>query len=563
MVGNRTNGGFALAERTIPDKSNMMPAAFAHARVPALRAPSLVERRSFWHGPVRPQKAWFGFPRWWLDFCGSTRQGQAHIHRWTIGPSNVVLRRWSPSVMSLSSASSPTEECQVQSSHVFSDVPFSSLGLSQSLVESIETCFGASTATWIQARAIPQICETKDRDFVIGAETGSGKTLTFLVPFIQRMMLEHGDDLSELGGPPRALILVPTAELCGQIFRYIQQFPEKHRVSTAALYGGGIEPGAAFPERKLLIVSTPGALRRKTSPQALRRCEYIVVDEADMLLEGGFQKDVEGIINTLRPVITRKMRLQMTKEGDPESVAPSSSSPIQRQFLFVGATYPDWVGSKVKSVVKYLEKRFPTAISIKTSSLHRSHPHLRQRWLFCDSNGEELALLREQLATFLGDPFRIMIFASTGQRCDLIEEQLRSDVSLNGVQLITVHKSVALEDRMKALDQFQEACASPQQIIVSTDLASRGLDFGRLSHVIQFDFADNVTQHVHRVGRLARASSYEGDFLVINIVQPDRRDLASEIQRLEQSGKPLAQVFSRRRGFRRKMKKLASEETGS
>jgi len=237
---------------------------------------------------------------------------------------------------------------------------------------------------------------------------------------------------------------------------------------------------------------------------------------------------------------------------------------VDRQFVFVGATYPDWVGDRVKSVVKFLQMRFPGAEFMRTDLLHRASPKIEHQWKYFDADEPQGHL--KLLESVLTDQ-KTMVFVNSVAKAKEVSSFLRSLASEDSPFIKTpevvgaLHKEIPPDERTQTIDAFRMGTKS---ILVSTDLASRGLDFGLIGHIVQAEFAPNVTQFLHRVGRTARASfllSGPERYLATHIVCQQRSELADEIRRLSEADEGaagLGAAFSRNRSFRRKLKKKAA-----
>jgi len=265
-----------------------------------------------------------------------------------------------------------------------------------------------------------------------------------------------------------------------------------------------------------------------------------------MLLDGGFINQVDELL------VARKRVLRMRQQHDP---------PITRhtQVILSAATIPTY---GLKSVEQLVAKRFPHAQRVENELLHRTQPQLAHRWIELDGHDERegaatvgskgFASRCQQLEELLRpasptEPIpRTMVFANTAATAAAACDHLRKA----GLPVAAYHKEVPAGLREEHLLSF---ASGEQPILVCTDMAARGIDIQGVQHVVQFEFASNVVQHLHRLGRTGRAGR-EG--MATHFVDP-ASELANRIRRGMDAESPLEDSFSRRRGFRKKLKKLA------
>ncbi|WP_243355183.1 DEAD/DEAH box helicase [Bacillus litorisediminis] len=315
---------------------------------------------------------------------------------------------------------------------------------------------GITSPTLIQEKAIPAILEGKD---VIGrAQTGTGKTLAFVLPILEKI------DVTKTG--PQALILTPTRELALQITNDIKSvLSEEEGIRVLPIYGG---QDVEQQLRKLkgniqVIVATPGRLldhlRRETVQ--LSKLSTLVLDEADQMLHIGFLPEVEQIIKEI---------------------------PSTRQTLLFSATVPDQVRSLAK---KYLTN--PVDIRVKNpevtvkeidQSVILTTDRLKQQHLF-------QTLIEES-------PFLAMVFCRTKRRVSKLNEALQQ----NGFNADELHGDLSQAKRERVMKRFRDA---EIQYLVATDVAARGLDVSGVTHVFNYDIPEDVESYIHRIGRTGRA----------------------------------------------------------
>lgn len=315
---------------------------------------------------------------------------------------------------------------------------------------------GYTVPTPIQTQAIPPILQGRD---IIGlAQTGTGKTAAFALPILQRLM--QGPR-----GRVRALIVAPTRELAEQIHDAITELGRETRLRSATVYGGvSLQPQIARLRTGVeIVVACPGRLLDLLGQRAidLSHVEMLVLDEADRMFDMGFLPDIRRILKQL---------------------------PAERQTMLFSATMPDDIRQLTAEIL-----RRPVTVQIghlapvETVS-HALYPvpqHLKTALL--------MALLR---AT---ETESVLVFTRTKHRAKRLAEQL----SRSGFSATCLQGNLSQNRRQAALDGFRDGS---YQILVATDIAARGIDVTRISHVINYDMPDTADAYTHRIGRTGRVS---------------------------------------------------------
>jgi len=289
-----------------------------------------------------------------------------------------------------------------------------------------------------------------------------------------------------------------------------------------------------------ILIATPSGVLRHTDPFLLANVRTCVVDEADMLLDGGYLDDVEKVLNELCPRVSNSMKRRAKKEGDSALKLPREPA----QVVFAAATLPDWKGDKVRSVVRWIKKMFPDAAFVRTEELHTQSSRAEQEWI--EVNGDDNAWLFPALEKALEKHRgkRTMVFVNKVQTAIDAHEFLKGG---NFRDATVLHRDMPQIERAEAIATFR---AGLSNILVSTDVGARGLDIAKIHHIVQLQLATNAITHLHRIGRTARAGE-EG--FVTNVVSPASKEMADAIR---QGGEgPLAPIFSRNRGFKRRIKR--------
>jgi superfamily II DNA/RNA helicase len=326
---------------------------------------------------------------------------------------------------------------------------------------------------------------------------------------------------------PTGLILVPTRELVAQTASVVLSLHEhmegkEDRFNIVKSATGAWKP--SFEEKCSVIVATPSVINRTIAHNDFwRYLTYIVVDEADMLLDGNYAPDVHSIIESLR-------RRTAIKQEPP------------RQFVFAGATLPH---SALLSPGRWLESNFRKALRIKMSGFHQVNPDVKIVWTAVADEEEKQAKVVSALNKSKGK--NTIIFTNTVESNIKLSAYLTE--ALPNVTILPLHKEIKADLRLATVKQF---CEDGSSVLVATDMASRGIDNVNVDHVIQADFAHDVIKYLHRVGRTGRAGR---GGLVTNITTSEDSKLVKLIKS-NPVDMTMDTLFSRKRGLRRQQKKL-------
>ena len=339
-------------------------------------------------------------------------------------------------------------------------MPFTSLGLSPALLRAV-SARSYRTPTAIQLAAIPAALQ--GRDVLGSARTGSGKTAAFALPLIQQ--LEKGQRAS----PPRvrALILVPTRELCAQVgesIRSLTQFLPQALKVTVVFGGVSINPQLmGLRGGTDIVVATPGRLLDLIDHNALTlgSVNTLVLDEADRLLDMGFSDELNRILSML---------------------------PARRQNLFFSATFP----APVQALAQQLLHE-PVRIDVLPEP--QAAADIAQQAIAVDA-GRRTQLLRHLIVT--NGWKRVLVFVATKHAAEIVADKLRK-VRINAEPF---HGELSQGKRTQVLADFK---ASRLKVVVATDVAARGLDIAQLPVVVNYDLPRSAVDYIHRIGRTGRA----------------------------------------------------------
>jgi superfamily II DNA/RNA helicase len=337
---------------------------------------------------------------------------------------------------------------------------FSSLQLSDPILQAL-TDLGYTEPTPIQKQAIPVILSGKN--IIAAAQTGTGKTASFVLPILEKFNVER----KLRGKRVRALILVPTRELAVQVEKSIATYGQNLDLSSMAMYGG---VDSTEQKQRLIwgvdiLIATPGRLLDMAHQRALHfdELEFLVLDEADRMLDMGFIEDINKIIERL---------------------------PEQRQNLLFSATISEQVRALAKRSIFN-----PVEISTKTNKAQT--PKIEQ-WLVTVDKGNKSALLSHLIKEQEWD--QALIFIETKQGA----AKLVSQLAKRGIQADSIHGDRTQANREKILGDFKSARI---KYLVATGVAARGLDIQNLSRVVNYDVPDQVEDYIHRIGRTGRAGA--------------------------------------------------------
>ncbi|KAG1835160.1 P-loop containing nucleoside triphosphate hydrolase protein [Suillus variegatus] len=356
-----------------------------------------------------------------------------------------------------------TKEIKVQGRGVPRPVTsFDEAGFPEYILASIRAQ-GFAAPTPIQCQAWPMALS--GRDVVAIAQTGSGKTISFALP---AMLHINAQPLLAPGDGPIALVLAPTRELAVQIQQECTKFGSSSRIRNTAIYGGAPKgPQIRDLQRGVeVVIATPGRLidMLETSKTNLRRVTYLVMDEADRMLDMGFEPQIRKIVSQIRP---------------------------DRQTLMFSATWP-------KDVQKLANDFLKDMIQVNIGSMELTANHNIQQIVEVCSDFEKRAKLIRHLDQISSENAKVLIFVGTKRVADDITKYLRQD----GWPALAIHGDKEQRERDWVLGEFK---AGRSPILIATDVASRGLDVKDVGYVINYDFPNNCEDYIHRIGRTGRA----------------------------------------------------------
>jgi ATP-dependent RNA helicase DeaD len=380
---------------------------------------------------------------------------------------------------------------------------FQELKINKQIIEkTIEE--GFDELTLIQEKCIPQII--KGRDVVGQAETGSGKTIAFCLPILEK--INPGKGL-------QTVILTPTRELCIQVTDVFKDFGKILGVKTTSIYGGvSIGPQIKRIKTSEVVVGTPGRmldhLRRKTID--LRNVRFLILDETDKMLEMGFIDDVERII---------------------------SFTPKNRQTLMFSATI-------MSSIHWLMNRHLRNPVVIKTKS-QVDKSKLNQIYYDIYNQYEKFSLLVHLLKNDTSG--LAIVFCATRRESDIVARNLRK----HGIHASAIHGGMTQNQRTQSLDGLKN---ERTDVLVATDVAARGLDIKNVSHIYNYDVPKTPIEYIHRIGRTARAG--ENGAAITLLTAPDhdnfRRVQSNDELNIEKANMPEFEKVAFHRNVKRRKK---------
>ncbi len=363
---------------------------------------------------------------------------------------------------------------------------FSQLQLAPNLAKAVAE-MGYETMTPIQAQAIPVVLSGQD---VMGAaQTGTGKTAAFSLPLLQRMLAHENTSTSPARHPVRALVLLPTRELADQVAQQIKLYAKYTQLRCAVVFGGmDMKPQTAELKRGVeVLVATPGRLldHIEAKTAVLNQVDYVVLDEADRMLDIGFLPDLQRILSYL---------------------------PKQRTTLLFSATFSPEIKRLASS---YLQN----PVTIEVARPNQTASTVTQLFFNINEDDKRRALKQILKQKEISQAF---VFVNSKLGCARLARSLESD----GLRTAALHGDKSQDERLKALEAFKKG---EVDLLVCTDVAARGLDIKDVPAVFNFDVPFNAEDYIHRIGRTGRAGA-EG--IAVSFASASDLRLVSDIEKL-------------------------------
>jgi ATP-dependent RNA helicase RhlE len=341
--------------------------------------------------------------------------------------------------------------------------------------------------TPIQAKAIPIVLD--GRDVMGAAQTGTGKTAAFTLPLLQKMLRHENASMSPARHPVRALVLAPTRELADQVAENVKKYAKHSNLRSLVVFGGiDMKPQTlALKAGVEVLIATPGRLldHIEAKNAVLNHVEYVVLDEADRMLDIGFLPDLQRILSYL---------------------------PKTRQTLLFSATFSPEIKKLANS---YLQD----PVLVEVARPNATATNVEQRF-FSVTDDDKRAVVRQLLKS--RELSQALIFVNSKLGCARLARSFERD----GLRTQALHGDKSQDERLKALAAFK---AGEVDLLVATDVAARGLDITDLPAVFNFDVPFHAEDYVHRIGRTGRAGA---SGLAVTLVTRDDTRMVADIERL-------------------------------
>ena len=346
---------------------------------------------------------------------------------------------------------------------------------------------GYTAMTPIQAQAIPVVLT--GRDVMGAAQTGTGKTAAFSLPLLQRLLKHDNTSTSPARHPVRALVLLPTRELADQVAQQVKLYAKYTNLRSAVVFGGmDMKPQTAELKKGVeVLVATPGRLldHIEAKNAVLNQVEYVVLDEADRMLDIGFLPDLQRILSYL---------------------------PKQRTTLLFSATFSPEIKRLANS---YLQD----PITVEVARPNETASTVEQHFYSVGEDDKRRALKQIVRSRSITQAF---VFVNSKLGCARLARSLERE----GLKTTALHGDKSQDERLKALAAFK---AGEVELLVATDVAARGLDIKDVPAVFNFDLPFNPEDYVHRIGRTGRAGA---SGLAVTFVTGGDGKLVVELERL-------------------------------
>ena len=363
---------------------------------------------------------------------------------------------------------------------------FDTLPLDPKLLRAVAES-GYTAMTPIQAKAIPIVLD--GRDVMGAAQTGTGKTAAFTLPLLQKMLQHENASMSPARHPVRALVITPTRELADQVANSVKTYAKHTQLRSMVVFGGiDMKPQTLVLKGGVeVLVATPGRLldHIEAKNTVLNKVEYVVLDEADRMLDIGFLPDLQRILSYL---------------------------PKERQTLLFSATFSPEIRKLANS---YLQD----PVLVEVARPNATATNVEQRF-YSVTDDDKRAVVRQLLRT--RGLTQALIFVNS----KLGAARLARSFERDGLKTQALHGDKSQDERLKALAAFK---AGEVDLLVATDVAARGLDIVDLPSVFNFDVPFNAEDYVHRIGRTGRAGA---SGLAVTLVTRDDTRLVSDIEKL-------------------------------
>ena len=376
--------------------------------------------------------------------------------------------------------------CNIQYNYstLINKTQFKDLNLSSNMLKCIKN-IGLIYPNPIQSLAIPELLSSTTTDIIIASQTGTGKTYTYLLPLIDKIKSNEKNIEKNIKNNPSAIIMVPSRELALQTLQVAKLITHYMKLKVRMIIGGKQYDSTTILKDGSydILIITAGKLLQLLHQNSLKtlNLKYVIMDEADLFFHPSKQYDfLETTLNILS-YFNGKQHIQ---------------------HILIGASFSNFI-------LKIIKHQFSAKIKmISTTTLHQSVDKLQQQFIYLTKEDDKITSLKRVLLDLLGlkEGLKIMIFCQSIASCRAVSHSLQEDLKIaNMIKIYDYHSKIPAEQRQVNFKQFQTSTSHLKyDILITTDLASRGLDTRDISYIIQFDFTTDILTYLHRIGRTAR-----------------------------------------------------------
>lgn len=383
-------------------------------------------------------------------------------------------------------------------------IKFSSLRICKPLIDVLEG-LAITCPTTVQLQTIPKVM--KGHNILCAAETGSGKTLSYLLPIIHKLQMEKSSEINIEERKIHSLILVPSRELAEQVAAVSRMLCRPFGIVIKSVGGGrGVGHIKMVFKRNIpdILVATPGALVKALQRRCLDLGElsFLVIDEADTMFDPSFSDKLENIL------------LNTNISTDPsETYGPGHKA----QLLVLGATFPGGLEDVLSKVTDLGKMKI-----FKSKMLHFLMPHVKQTFLKV-KGAEKILELHQALKGHEHEKGAVLVFCNKSTTVNWLGYSLEE----MGVKHARLQGEMAAAVRSGVFRQFQKGATG---VLICTDIASRGLDTSRVGLVVNYDFPDSLADYIHRAGRVGRVGGVEDGEVLSFVTHPWDVELVQKIE---------------------------------
>lgn len=361
------------------------------------------------------------------------------------------------------------------------------------LLEAIKQTLKYTKPSPIQRQAIP--IGLQRRDMIGIAETGSGKTAAFGIPMCHHILALDQDILESVGdNGPLAIVMAPTRELALQIEEEMQKLlSHQELVKTLSIVGGQSVEDQAFKLRTgvHIVVGTPGRMQDvlESSYLVLNQCSYIVLDEADRMLDMGFEPQLTSVLEAMGGLMKSEDETQAYEQEMKDLRENPGRVPKHRLTAMFSATMPAEVERLARTFLRH-----PAVISVGDQA-SRKNQRIEQRVMYISAPQKDKELAN--MCRSLKRTDKVIVFVNEKKSA----EKVARTIEKNGRSTVVLHGGKAQDQRELSLQQFKEG----GKVLVATDVAGRGIDVADVTHVVNYDVPSKIDNYCHRIGRTGRA----------------------------------------------------------